>query len=1131
MRSILLFFGICAAPYLWAQSTPDQRTTTTKIADLLARMPSANAQQHVASMQLIETLGEKGLEELSLMLKDREKSDNTLIEYALSGFSFFVSDGQHEPARRTAATAYTRALTKTSVLSNKVFLINQLEIVGDDDIAGYLVQYLGDSQLADPAIRALVQINTPFTRKALLNSLYASSGTLRLRLVEALGDVRSAGAVPALTNLLNTRDKQLQKLVLYALSRIADPRYLNLLQKEASTVSFGFDTVGATGAYLSYLKNLFNKGFVAETDKAAWAVWNEAKNLKNKKARFAALDLLTQTRAINAIPLLVEAMKEQSRDYRVFALNLALQFVNNKEVSAWVNIMKSAEPELKRDLVEMLGRTGNITALPALMELINDKNPDVRLAAIKAACHLGGHEVQGAMIKTMKDADPTSMAAIKSCLLEMKGSGMNINELAGALPAMPNKAVAACIDILSARGASGRLEDVLPFVKSLDAEVRNAAFAALPSMSVQQTLPTLYSLLVETSDATHIKNIQSAIVTATSGISDTAKRIENILSALEKAPSSKQYLYYDVFAQIGGKPALLTVTEAFKKGDAETRMAVVNSLANWKDPGAAEPLYQIALQYSQHKDFDKVLGRYLDFVSKSKFTSEQRFLELRRAMEIAKNPQHRKAILKETGRCNTLPALLFAGKYLDNSKDQQSAANAVMRIALSDDNDWNGMAVKRILEKTIPLINGPDAEYQKNAVRKLLDEFKPGDGFIAMFNGKDLDGWKGLVENPVKRAAMPEAELKVAQAKADSIMQDGWEARDGLLIFKGKGSNLCTVKKYRDFEMFVDWKITRDGDAGIYLRGSPQVQVWDTSRIKVGAQVGSGGLYNNKIHPAKPLVLADNAIGAWNNFYIKMVGEKVTVFLNGKKVVDDVVLENYWDRKLPIFPFEQIELQAHGTYVAYRDLYIREIPRTEKFSLSEEEKKEGYQVLFDGTGLEAWQGNLTEYKIEQGELVVRPSPEGKHGNLYSKDEFGDFIYRLEFKLTPGANNGIGLRAPLKGDAAYEGLEVQMLDDAAPMYSGLKPFQYHGSVYGIIASRRGFLKPAGEWNYQEIKLKGNRITVTLNGTVIVDGDIAEVTQKGTLDNLDHPGLKRNSGHIAFLGHGDVVYMRNIRVRKL
>src|SRR3990172_12373347 len=150
---------------------------------------------------------------------------------------------------------------------------------------------------------------------------------------------------------------------------------------------------------------------------------------------------------------------------------------------------------------------------------------------------------------------------------------------------------------------------------------------------------------------------------------------------------------------------------------------------------------------------------------------------------------------------------------------------------------------------------------------------------------------------------MKPAELTKAQVKADEIMRNEWKVEDGILVFTGKAYyNLCTVKQYGDFEMIVDWKITQEGDAGIYLRGSPQVQIWDTSRRDAGAQVGSGGLYNNQVHERNPLKVADNAIGEWNTFRIIMIGERVTVYLNGELVVDNVILENYWDRSIPIFP-------------------------------------------------------------------------------------------------------------------------------------------------------------------------------------------------------------------------------------
>ncbi|MGM0665841.1 MAG: DUF1080 domain-containing protein [Bacteroidota bacterium] len=200
------------------------------------------------------------------------------------------------------------------------------------------------------------------------------------------------------------------------------------------------------------------------------------------------------------------------------------------------------------------------------------------------------------------------------------------------------------------------------------------------------------------------------------------------------------------------------------------------------------------------------------------------------------------------------------------------------------------------------------------------------------------------------------------------------------------------------------------------------------------------------------------------------------------------------------------------------------------YILPGEEKAEGFVALFDGLTLDNWTGNKESYVVEDGCIVVRPD-RGSGGNLFTSEQYGDFILRFEFQLTPGANNGLGIRAPLEGDAAYEGMELQILDNSAEIYSELEPYQYHGSVYGVIPAKKGFLKPVGEWNEQEVIVDGNKIKVVLNGTLIVDGDITEAIRNGTMDKRDHPGLKRKSGHIGFLGHGSVVKFRSIRLKKL
>ena len=204
--------------------------------------------------------------------------------------------------------------------------------------------------------------------------------------------------------------------------------------------------------------------------------------------------------------------------------------------------------------------------------------------------------------------------------------------------------------------------------------------------------------------------------------------------------------------------------------------------------------------------------------------------------------------------------------------------------------------------------------------------------------------------------------------------------------------------------------------------------------------------------------------------------------------------------------------------------------------LSAEEKAEGYELLFDGKALspDIWQDekSIAGYPVENGAIVCR-----KGGNLLTKKEYGDFIFRFEFKLPPGGNNGIGIRAEsVNKDAAYHGMEIQVLDNSAHSYNRLQSPQFHGSIYGVVAAKRNaekndYQKPVGEWNEQEIIAKGSTIKVILNGETIVDADIAEFKTKPTVDGKEHPGLHRERGFIGFLGHNDPVEFRRVRIKSL
>lgn len=193
-----------------------------------------------------------------------------------------------------------------------------------------------------------------------------------------------------------------------------------------------------------------------------------------------------------------------------------------------------------------------------------------------------------------------------------------------------------------------------------------------------------------------------------------------------------------------------------------------------------------------------------------------------------------------------------------------------------------------------------------------------------------------------------------------------------------------------------------------------------------------------------------------------------------------------------------------------------------------DEMPEGFVSLFDGETLAGWIGARDSYVVEDGLLKSLPD---KSGNLETEQQYGDFIFYCEFRMTPGANNGIGLRLPFGKHAATQGFEIQILDNTAPRYAKLKPYQFHGSVYGIIPAKRGYLRPLGEWNRKEIRLIGRQITVILNGEVIVDADLDEASTPQTLDGKDHPGLQRTTGHVGLLGHKSEVHFRKVWIKDL
>ncbi len=360
--------------------------------------------------------------------------------------------------------------------------------------------------------------------------------------------------------------------------------------------------------------------------------------------------------------------------------------------------------------------------------------------------------------------------------------------------------------------------------------------------------------------------------------------------------------------------------------------------------------------------------------SNAQESNVQRLLVLQDQMGNAKNVSEKRNILKEASVIPGFTSFMFISKSLNDEDVNKVAATLVAKLALNEKN-IKGPAVKEILVKALPLLKGKEGALLQSKLTQQMSSASFNDGFENLFNEKDLTGWKGLVANPIERNKMSSAALKAAEKIANEQMQKDWQVKNGLLAFQGHGDNIVTEKKYGNFELFVDWKIAEKGDAGIYLRGSPQVQIWDSVNRQVGAQVGSGGLYNNLKNKSMPLVYADNKVGQWNNFHIIMKGDKVTVYLNGLLTVDNLTFENYWDRSIPIFEKEQIELQAHGTLAYYRNIYVREIPMEEMAAMGDAAKSkdemEAVQTLKIGMN----------YKGGKIAYLLTPSDPGYDANV------------------------------------------------------------------------------------------------------------------------------------------------------
>lgn len=370
-------------------------------------------------------------------------------------------------------------------------------------------------------------------------------------------------------------------------------------------------------------------------------------------------------------------------------------------------------------------------------------------------------------------------------------------------------------------------------------------------------------------------------------------------------------------------------------------------------------------------------------------------------------------------------------------------------------------------------------------------------GFRPLFNGNDLNDWSGR----------------------NAEFAREWSAKNGELVNQTDDAYAATTGEFGDVELQMEFKADTAAEGSIHMRGVSLIQIRGASptagQENPSADEQSTGL---------PLVHVSRPANEWYQVKVRQIGSRTWIWINNKPAVSDAIQLVNNDEAVP--PAGPIGLAVNRGEIRWRGLSIRPIPPEESNAMLREQDSVGdFKPLFDGKTLDGWEGALESYAVEDDAIHSKGG-----GSIYTTKQYADFEVIFEFKLAPGANSGLAVRYPGSGVEGHAGMcEIQILDDSHPQYAQLDPRQYHGSIYGMIPAQRGYLRPPGQWNYQKVCVQGHRVDVKLNGTLIVSGDVSEVTD--FMDNANHTGRLLKSGQFGFAGHGAGVSFRNIHIREL
>jgi HEAT repeat protein len=682
--------------------------------DLLTKM---QAQSIAEGQQLIAELVKRGPEALKAIcakLADPAEAGanlaaNAQARFALHGVAMYCRRPDAEADRTMLVGVLLEATAAEKRTEVKTFLINQLQLVGTDDAVAPLAALLADEPLCEPAAQALQAIATPAATEAIVKALAAATAARRLTLARAAGALRAKAAAPELLKDADSQDRTVRLVALWALANSGDPAAADLLAKAAEAPA-PYERAVATDALLLLARRLAEAGQKDAAAKIARGLLKSRTATRERNVLAAALSTLVQALGVQALDDVMAAVNHPDKQVRAAALRLAEGIPGEAVTARLAEHLKQAAPPARADLVGVLGRRADRTALPAVLDALKDADKDVRVAAIAAAARLAGKDALAPLLARLDTTEAEEVEAIKRAVVPLPGEDVSA-AIAKAVPTAPAAARAALLDLLAARLAKPHLDAVLQATADKDANVRVAAIQALGVLGDAATMPKLVELLLAAEQSRERTTAQRVLADLAARQADAEKRADAVLAALGAAQGEKRVLLLQTLARLGGAKALAAVVADTKSAEAAIQDGAIRSLAEWTDPSAAPELLNVVRTSEKLPHQVLALRGFVRIVGEAAaMPAGEKVSLLKDALAAARRPEEKKLVLGGLGGVRTVEALQVVAPCLEDPALAEEAAAAAVRIACPQDQHkgLRGPEVAAAIEKVAAITQNAD---------------------------------------------------------------------------------------------------------------------------------------------------------------------------------------------------------------------------------------------------------------------------------------------------------------------------------------------------------------------------------------------------------------------------------------